>query len=302
MSVKVRHRLRRAVGGVRRRAGDALRTPEQLPTYVGITRFSVFRPGSGAWKLNRNTEDPEEYRRLLWSPERMRPRCDIFLTLTVPLLQRMADRHDYRHIVVYNNELPDPWRSELLAAAERYPVLHLHENQLGTDLKPAVHGLVKGFGGRSRTVVQFRLDDDDVLAVDFLDRISSFTGAGDRGRSVSLASGYSAHYHDGGLGSVHAVRRVFGAQGLAAVGSYDSRTDQVRIKISAQHTKVAQVMPTIVDSRAPAFFQMRHTGQDMLSDSDEAVRQIEADLARLTTVTKLGPVKKAFPTLAPLLR
>lgn len=296
MSAHIRHRLRRATTQLTARAR---RDPpeEEAPSFFGVTRFSVYRPDGAAWKLNRNTDDADVYREQLWSPERMRPRCDIFLTLTVPLLQRMAERHTYRHVVMYSEQMPDPWRSELFAAAEQYPVLCLQENARGETANPTVEELLAAEDRPSRTVVRFRLDDDDILAVDYLDRIADFATPNDRGRSVSLASGYSGFYDRGTVRQVRAARRIFGAQGLAAIGHYDAAAEELTLRSGAGHHKVDRSMPTIVDSRQPAFFQMRHTGQDTLSDTAEAREQIVRALDKLSEVTDLSEVLRRFPTL-----
>lgn len=305
MGADITHRLRRAASKITTRA----RTPrpigsaegfadEVAASYFGVTRFSVFRPGGGAWKLTRSTADPDAYREQLWSADRMRPRCDIFLTLTVPILQQMADRHDYRHIVMYSEEMPDPWRSELLAAAEQYPVLCLQESVRGETANPSIEELLATSVGPSRTVVRFRLDDDDILGVDYLDRLSAYTTFADRGRSVSLASGYSALYDQGTVSHVRAARRLFASQGLAAIGFYDAQRSVLTLRSGGAHHQIDRSMPTIVDSREPVFFQMRHTGQDTVTDTEEARAQIVQSLDTMSPVPDMDAVLWRFPTLA----
>lgn len=307
MSSGVSNRLSRAA---RRAASAGRRTVQdrgrpQPPSFFGLTRFSVFDTASGAWKLSRNAPDPDSYRAMLWSAERMRPRCDIFLTLTVPILQQMSEQHDYRHIVRYSPEMPDPWLAELFAAAERYPVLHLLENEV--DVDEAMTGFMRARSARSRIVVQFRLDDDDMLAADFLDRLAAYATPHDDGRAVSMAVGYSSVFDEGRLGSVHEVRRVFGAQGLAYIGHYDSGRQRLVLNARGAHYLVDRRRPTIVDSRKPAYFQMRHADQDMLSDHattgdrEAKLRAITADLATRPEVKDIAAVTERFPTLTPLL-
>lgn len=294
---------RRVVALGRRTLRD--RGGPQPPSFFGVTRFSVFDPAPNAWKLSRNAPDHDSYRSRLWSAERMRLRCDIFLTRTAPILQQMAEQHDYRHLVRYSPEMPDPWRSELFAAAESHPVLHLLEDREGAI--GAMGGLLRERGLRSRVVVQFRLDDDDLLAADFLDRLAAYATPHDVGRAVSMAAGYSAVFEQGALGPVRAVRRVFGAQGLAYIGRYDSGHQRVVLSGMGAHYLVDRRVPTIVDSREPAYFQMRHTEQDMLSDQETtgdhaaALQALNAELAKRPRAKDLGAVAKRFPTLRDLL-
>lgn len=277
--------------------------PSLPPVYVGSTRFSLLLPESRDWRLTRQTgaTDPEEYANHLYSEERMGPRCDIFCELAAPIYQRMAERHDYRHLVRYSPEMPDPWRTELLEAAERHPVLYLLDSSNPTRVDDTIGSLLREDGRRSRPVLQFRLDDDDLLATDFLDRMSRYATPHDRGRAVSMASGYAALYDGGTLGPVRDVRRVFGAQGLAYVGHYDAGADTLQLDAGGAHYIVDRKMPAIVDSREPAFFQMRHTGQDMLTDADEAVRTINQELGKRPVVKDVAAVVRRFPTLKDLL-
>lgn len=294
---------RRVVALGRRTVQD--RRGPQPPSFFGLTRFSVFDPAPGAWKLSRNAPDHDSYRSRLWSAERMRPRCDIFLTLTAPILQQMAEQHDYRHLVLYSPEMPDPWRSELFAAAARHPVLHLLKDD--EDVSEAMVSSLRQRSPRSRVVVQFRLDDDDLLAADFLDRLAAYATPHDVGRAVSMAAGYSAVFDQGALGPVREVRRVFGAQGLAYVGRYDSGRQRVYLNAKGAHYLVDRRRPTIVDSREPAYFQMRHAEQDMLSDHETTgdrgatLQALNADLAKRPRAKDLGAVARRFPTLRDLL-
>jgi hypothetical protein len=156
-------------------------------------------------------------------------------------------------------------------------------------------------------VVQFRLDDDDLLAADFLDRLAAYATPHDRGRAVSMAVGYSAVFDEGTLGSVHEVRRVFGAQGLAYIGHYDADQERLVLNARGAHYLVDRRRPTIVDSRKPAYFQMRHADQDMLSDHETTgdraatLRAISDDLAKRPKVKDLEAVAERFPTLRGLL-
>lgn len=290
----------------RRRKGDPVETAqssgESRPSFIGVTRYSVFQPTSPKWKLTRKKLDPDSYRGLLWSASRMQPRQEIFLGMAVPLLQAMADRFGYRHIVQYSADMPDPWLSVLLDAAATYPVLHLHENTAGNPVAPTAEQLLAAERRPSRPVVQFRVDDDDILAADYLDQIAPYATPADAGRAVSLASGYAALYSEGRIaGPVRTVRRLFSSHGLAYVGHFDAERQTVDIDGEGAHDLVDRRMPTIVDSRTPAFFQMRHTGQDTHVNTSEAIEKIEAELAKRPEVDDAASVARLFPTLEPLL-
>lgn len=310
MTMTIRPLAVRVGRGLARRAERAAsRVPltwrhrDEPPTFVGSTRYSVLQPDSGSWKLSRGAKGRRAYQEMLWAPERMNPRARIFLEFGVPILQQMADKHDYTHIVQYSDTMPEPWLGQLRAAAERYPVLWLVEASTRPDLVQLVHQVARRSTRGSRPMVQFRLDDDDLLSIDYLDRLADLVTKADTGRAVSLASGYTGFLRDDALvGPVRNIRMVFGSQGLAYVGWYDRTEDRVEITLGGKHYQVDRKMPTVVDSRAPAFFQMKHIGQDTVFDANRAEEVIQAKLDRLPVLASAAQVEKSFPTLAPLLR
>ena len=295
--------VRKARTAVAQRRESAMAGPRPAelttcpPLFVGVTRFSLYDTKSRSWKLTRNhAADADFYLNQLYSAERMDPRCDIFLELSVPILQQMADNHDYRHIVRYSKEMPQEYQDRLQAAAQKYPVLLLVEGTSKTIVDETITDLAKR-PGQDRTVVRFRLDDDDLLAATYLDELAAFATASEYNRAVSLALGYAAGYRNGKVGTPHVVRRVFGAQGLAYIGDYVAATDTVRLPPDGDHTKVHHTRPAIVYSKEPAFLQFRHLGQDMVSDVEAAAESLDAGLERLPVADDLDAVFRLFPTL-----
>lgn len=293
--------LRHAQRRLRVSMGAPRAAQPPVPCFYGVTRFSVFQPKAIAWKLSMKKAGQSDYRRRLYAPERMRPRCDIFLGMSVPMLQQMADRYDYRHIVHFTPDMPEPWLGELLAAAERHPVLMLHPSDSPQQLQEVITEHLRATVSPKRTVVQFRVDDDDLLAASYLDQLSQFTTPVDRGRAVSLATGYTARLDPTGLGPVYHVRRPLGAQGQAYVGHYDPESDSLHLQAGGNHSSIDRRMPTVLDSRRPAYFQIRHSSQDTLTDAAAAASVIDRALAKLSPVEDVEAVLAEFPTLAKVL-
>ena len=74
----------------------------------GVTRYSLFSPGSQSWKTSSSGvfKSAEEYMGYLFSERRLELREEMFFTRSVPALAAMAENHDYKHFVMYSGLLP----------------------------------------------------------------------------------------------------------------------------------------------------------------------------------------------------
>lgn len=280
-----------------RRTRDNLGGSSDVPPFFcGWTRYSAFRPGSKAFVASRNSEDDETYKASLWSAARLGPREQIFLGLSLPLLQQMATRHAYTHFLTYSPEMPDPWQKHLQDAVRSHSVLHLHPVHRGLRFVIREHLIAQD--SPSRTVVLFRVDDDDLLALDYLDVLANYATPHDHGRAVSLARGYSAMWHEGRVSQIRHTYRRLGSQGQANVGTWDAATQTLDLPAAGSHASVDRRMPTILDSRRPAFLQLRHLGQDtaMPEKGMDHLRATGASAAPLSQ-DELDAALAAFPTL-----
>jgi hypothetical protein len=138
--------------------------------YFGFTRFSVFVPGSGAWHMSKKTE--KEYLDQLFSDERLTARFEIFFDRALPVYQKMSNRHSYRHIFTYSDRLPEKWKEKIRQKAIEFPVLIL--NEVSADLSPYAIIAREMKNRESSVVTLFRVDDDDILGSDFMDKLSCY--------------------------------------------------------------------------------------------------------------------------------
>lgn len=266
--------------------------------FFGWTRYSAFYRGSKAFVAARAERDVQAYKQRLWAPERMRARAAIFHELSLPLLQQMSQGRDYRHLVTISADLPDPWMGQLREAAAQHPVLLLHDVE-GLKLREQMREHLVATGSPSRTVVWFRVDDDDLLSITFLDQVAHYATRHDRGRGVSLGSGFSAVWHDGEISQVRAVTRRLGSQGQALVGRYDASTQTLHIGGPGSHSSLDRRLPTILDSRQPSFLQLRHLGQDTGSAADlAALRAAPVTGTAVESAEEFETLLELFPTLS----
>jgi Putative rhamnosyl transferase len=161
---------------------------------VVVTRFSYL--GRSGWK-----SDASRDAALLFAPERLRLRIELFRTITLPSLVAQADR-DFTHVILTSAALPRWAMAELQEACDtahgaggRFVILARRPGMSALMLRRHLQSIASPDG----LVAQAVLDDDDGLAVDFvtsvraelakLDAAGREAGA-DRPVFVSFPEGY----------------------------------------------------------------------------------------------------------------
>ncbi len=129
---------------------------------VVVTRFAFL--GISGWK-SETSRDAD----LLFEPDRLRVRLELFRRVALPSLAAQTDR-DFRHLVLTSTQLPAWARSELEAACasaygspDRYAIV---AGRPGPARKALRLYLEKAYD--QPAVAQMILDDDDGLACDFI--------------------------------------------------------------------------------------------------------------------------------------
>ena len=263
--------------------------------FYGVTRFSTYSPGSGAWLASQGAASEAEYRAHLFSDERMGPRCEIFCTLALPIYQQMADRHAYRHIVHFSEALPGKWRDRLYEAAYDYPVLLLDKVD-----GPQMHSQVtmrRDIEARNpdvETVAWFRVDDDDLLSVDYLDRLNTYATPQHHGFAVSFGLGVAALYGEGGFSDFREVHARLPSQGQAYIGRNDRLAGRLVFPKATTHTRQDTSSPVIYDSRDVAYVYTFHDGQDRGVGAASAADRLE----RYEPFKNMRALRSRFPTIA----
>ena len=270
------------------------------PVYFGWTRYSAYFTDNRGLGFRASARFPDEdsYLRHLWSAERMAVRAQIFLDLSVPVLQAMSERHDYRHVVTYSPEMPDPWLSQLHEAAQRYDVLDLHPVADGA-VTDVMRARLERHETVSRPAVWFRLDDDDLLSTDYLDIVDRHVRTHGPMWAISLSKGVQAIWHEGRVEDLRGKHRPLGSQGQACIGRWDARQRVLTVPELGSHTTVDTRVPTVLDSRRATYVQLIHTGQDTRTTRQPTVEELRTGHRRnRAVVTRPDRLLPRFPTLA----
>ena len=280
--------------------------------FFGITRYSLFSPGSGSWKTSRSGvfKTESEYMEYLFSDARMGIRQHMFLERSVPVLADMAKRHDYRHFVLYSDVLPEHHKKSLLDACAEHPFLiplEWSKPMSGsgiTEVTPAMEAILREryepVDGL-QPVVWFRLDDDDVLAASYMDRLEPYRRLDFVDKAVSFGLGLTAFNTGTELVNLREYYYPKSAQGLAFVVLYNAQEGTLRAPATGPHTTVDRAMPTILDSRQHMFFQMRHADQDSTLNATmhERIAESLGRLEKLPPLTASDIFSEQWPTVLP---
>jgi hypothetical protein len=270
--------------------------------FIGQTRFSLFDPSSGDWRASNGSRffTVDEYRRYLLSPDRLTPRCDIFLNLSLPQLSLAAKDFDVHHIVSYSKVLPEPYKAQLRNAADEYPFVVLDERDEDGAGRPS-DAVAKLYEGSRAPFARYRLDDDDVLPVDYFSQMAPYVRAENVGMNVSLGSGVTALYSEGRFYNLRECYSPLSSMGLLSICRYAADGTLAR-PMDAPHNLSDRANPVILDSRRTGYFWTRHVTQDTVltwepRHPQETVEVLLRYLDKYPPVGAEADVEAAFPVL-----
>jgi hypothetical protein len=129
----------------------------------GLCRFSL--PCTGGFK--KHHESLAERREALYAPDRLDTRCLWFERILLPGIVMQTDP-DFTLHVVLGEDFPEPWRGRMEALFAEVPQIAAHW-RVPDDHRAICRDVLHG--GRDDTraaVAEFRLDDDDAVAVDYV--------------------------------------------------------------------------------------------------------------------------------------
>jgi len=129
---------------------------------IGLCRFSY--PAEGGFQVGHDS--PAERADWLYASERMEERFRYFEAFTLPSL-RAQTNGNFDLVVVVGDDLPAPYRARLDALLADLPQAQVQAHPPGPHrqvMQAAINAVRKG----GRPSLQFRMDDDDAVGVDFV--------------------------------------------------------------------------------------------------------------------------------------
>ena len=229
---------------------------------LGLTRFAY--PGLGGFQTEHDSVAARQAH--LWAPARLEARLRSFGRVTLAGLRAQTDP-GFRLLVVTGADLPEPWRGRLAGLVAGLPqaelVFHPPENP-----RDAMARLVADrVDPKGPPTMQFRMDDDDGVAVDFVERArAAFAGARGvfrrEGRlCIDFNRGYMLRLDPPAVAP--AVRAALGvAQAIV------QRPQARRTALHYPHHRLPQLMPCLSLTDAPMWLR----GLDGHNDSGAGAR------------------------------
>lgn len=225
----------------------------------GLCRFSF--PCTGGFK--KYHESLEERRAALYAPKRLDERTLWFEHIFLPPLRAQSDKDFTLHLLL-GEDFPDPWRSRVEAAIADVPQVKAHWREPG-DHRAICRDVL--WGGRDATravVAEFRLDDDDAVAVDYVQQLRRSWGkvarlANFHGR-VALDHGKGIVLEAQGDGAIkpHVLNTHCWSAGLAIY----LKTDDEAIVMDFPHHKIWARVPFVNLTDSVMFIRGDHAHND----------------------------------------
>ncbi len=106
---------------------------------------------------------------MLYAPARLDHRLEWFCHIALPALRAQTDA-DFRLVLLLGEDFPDPWHSRLLGLVADMPQFVVEYAPAGPHREICADAMRKHIDPSADVVAQFRLDDDDAVAVDFVAR------------------------------------------------------------------------------------------------------------------------------------
>jgi hypothetical protein len=139
---------------------------------LGLCRFSYL--GEGGFQVEHETL--AERRALLYDDARLALRFMWFEQVCLPCWAAQTDP-DFTLIVLTGNDFPKPWLKRLRDVTAHIPQIIIEQAAPGPHREICRGVMLRHVDAKADVVGQFRHDDDDAVAVDYVARLrSDFTG------------------------------------------------------------------------------------------------------------------------------
>lgn len=226
--------------------------------FLGLCRFSV--PSLGAFQSGDKTI--EARRSMLYDPARLDLRMAWFQHVTLPAVARQVEP-GFSFILLIGADLPEPWQGHLRRLIAPYPHIVLELGAPEHHRRICAEAMRKHVDPSADAVVQFRLDDDDAIGVDFIRRLDGLVRAMKRllarqeAFAIDFAKGLVLRRIEQGLWVEPCFTRTW-TPGLAIV----TRPDTDKFVLDFQHHVLWVDMPSLTEVEPIMYVRGAHGDND----------------------------------------
>ena len=207
---------------------------------IGLCRFSY--PALGGFQVGHDTI--EERMAYLYDDARLEERFRLFETVALPCLKAQTDP-DFELIVVIGDTLPQRHLDRLRDILATLPQARIR-SEPPRQHREVMKEILNSARDRHLPCLQFRFDDDDAVAVDFVERLRAASddcfALTQQHRTIAFdwSRGLIAEYGPDGI----AATEVFRPFDVAALGMYVRPRCPLTI-MNYAHNKINRFMPTV---------------------------------------------------------
>lgn len=238
---------------------------------IGLCRFSY--PAFGGFQVEHDSI--EERIAYLYAEERLEERFRLFEHVALPCLKMQTDP-DFTFVIVIGDSLPPHHRARLDAMIADLPqaVVEVHPPRNNRDLMKEL--LNKHRRDPDAPCLQFRHDDDDAVAVDFIERMKQAVEdtaplmARERVVGIDFNRGYVAEMGPEGVSASEITRAYY----VASLGVHITGGSTVTIHNFAHHKLWAR-MPTVTFTDTPMWVRTHNGYND--SRQKKGARDVPVD-------------------------
>ncbi|WP_424831566.1 putative rhamnosyl transferase [Ruegeria sp.] len=208
---------------------------------TGLCRFSY--PAIGGFQIEHETI--EDRRAFLYSSKRLNERFHLLETVTLPGLKDQTDE-DFEFLIVVGNCLPADASDRLYDLTAGVKQVRIIAETPDEHRKVMKRILNQARTDPGKPCLQFRLDDDDAVAVDFIERlrgaIGDFTGLIKRHPAITIDfnCGYLLDVSRGAPRALRLHRSLISA----GLGMYVQGNSDLTI-MNFAHQRLARFMPVV---------------------------------------------------------
>lgn len=224
---------------------------------IGLCRFSY--PAIGGFQVDHDTI--EERIAYLYGNDRLEERFRLMETVALPCIKAQTDE-DFELIVMIGDQLPKLHRDRLHDITADVPQVRIVEEPPRPQREVTKEIFNRARKDPSKPCLQFRHDDDDAFAVDFIERLRAASHDAERITAQHKAvnfdwnKGFVAEFGPNGIASTDIFRQLY----PAAMGMQIRGNCHLTI-MNFAHEKIARFMP-VISYAAPEMFVRSHNSSN----------------------------------------
>lgn len=267
---------------------------------IGLCRFSY--PALGGFQIQHDsTEDRIAF---LYAEERLEERFRLFETVAIPCM-RAQTNEDWEMIIVIGPSLPPHYRDRLHDIVADIPQISIQSHNPRPQREVMKEILNKARKDPSKPCLQFRYDDDDAVAIDFIERLrEAATDCASLNAKHPIVGydwsvGYAAQFSEDGI----VAKQIQAKQYVAALGVHIRGGSPFTI-MNFAHTKLDQFMPMVSFSGKPMWIESYNGYNDSAASQRRpiqfaALTYAEAQAFRTRFAINPAQILTAFAGVAP---